>query len=214
MPHYLQESPLSELSRLSKIFSDAAAVPKQNGAPYSAAIPQRAEAVDPQPPRAPASPPITRPRYIQKDRDASPRYHQQPHSATLFFQSVAPTPPAPRVNAPRLHPVPPPRVIPRRSARIAAAAPRVDPHPPAPQVTTTQPPTGPAARTRSKNPDFCTVSQEAMFSFATLNLLNLSPARLDGRRFPLEMLNAVLNEETGEIMEYQQLMKSPNYRNL
>ena len=53
-----------------------------------------------------------------------------------------------------------------------------------------------------------------MFSFATLNLLNLSPARLDGRRFPLEMLNAVLNEEIGEIMEYRQLMKSPKYRNL
>ena len=38
MPHYLQGSPLSKLSRLSKIFSDAAAVPKQNGAPSSAAI--------------------------------------------------------------------------------------------------------------------------------------------------------------------------------
>ena len=50
--------------------------------------------------------------------------------------------------------------------------------------------------------------------FATCNLLNLSPARLAGRRFPLEMLNAVLNEETGEIMEYRQLMKSPKYRNL
>ena len=53
-----------------------------------------------------------------------------------------------------------------------------------------------------------------MFSFATLNLLNLSPARLAGRRVPLEMLNAVLNEETGEIMEYRQLMKSTKYRNL
>ena len=30
MPHYLQEYPFSELSRLSKIFSDAAAVPTQN----------------------------------------------------------------------------------------------------------------------------------------------------------------------------------------
>ena len=53
-----------------------------------------------------------------------------------------------------------------------------------------------------------------MFSFATLNLLNLSPASLAGHCFPLEMLNAVLNEETGETMEYQQLMKSPKYRNL
>ena len=30
MPHYLQESPFSELSLLSKIFSDAAAVPIHN----------------------------------------------------------------------------------------------------------------------------------------------------------------------------------------
>ena len=66
---------------------------------------------------------------------------------------------------------------------------------------TTQPPTGPAARTRSKNLDFRTVAQEAVFSFSTVNLLNLSPARLAGRRLPPEMLNAVLNEETGEIME-------------
>ena len=53
-----------------------------------------------------------------------------------------------------------------------------------------------------------------MFSFATLNLLNLSPASLAGRRFPLKMLNAVLNEETGEIMDYRQLMESPKYRKL
>ena len=53
-----------------------------------------------------------------------------------------------------------------------------------------------------------------MFSFATLNLLNLPPAILSGRRVPLEMLNAILNEETGEIMEYQHIMKSPQYMNL
>ena len=137
-----------------------------------------------------------------------------PITRCFFLRPVAPTPPAPRVNALHLHPVPPPRVVPRRSARLAAAAPRVAPHPQAPQVKTTQPPAGPTARTRSKNPNFRTVAQEAIFSFATLNLLNLSPASLSGRRFPLEMLNAVLNEETGEIMEYRQIMKSPNYRNL
>ena len=194
MPQYLQESPFSELSRLSKIFSDAAAVPKQNGAPFSAAIPEQAGAVNPQQPGLPASPPIPRTRYIQKELDASPRHHQQPHNVTLFLQPVAPTPPAPRVNAPRLHPVPPPRVLPRISARLAVAAPRVDPHQPAPQVTTTQHPTGPDARTRSKNTDFCTVAQEAIFLFATLNLLNLSHARLAGRCFPLKMLNSVLNK--------------------
>ena len=163
---------------------------------------------------APASPPIPRPRYIQKDLDTPPQHHQQPHNATVIVQPVALTPPSPCVNAPRLHPMPPPRMIPRISARLTAAAPRVAPHLPTPHVTTTQPPTGPATRTRSKNPDFRTVAQESMFSFATLNLLNLSPARLAGRRFPLKRLNAVLNEKTGEIVEYQQLMKSPKYRNL
>ena len=47
MTHYLQESPLSELSRLSKIFSDAADISKQKGAPSSAAIHEQAVAVDP-----------------------------------------------------------------------------------------------------------------------------------------------------------------------
>ena len=42
------------------------------------------------------------------------------------------------------------------------------------------------------------MAQEALISFATLNLLTLSPANLAGRRFPPEMLNAVLNEETGD----------------
>ena len=70
MPHYLQESPLYELSRLSKILSDAAAVPKQNRAPSSASIPEQEAAVEPQPPGAPDSPPILRPRYIQKYLDA------------------------------------------------------------------------------------------------------------------------------------------------
>ena len=58
IPHYLQEYLFSKLSRLSKIFSDAAAVPKQNGSPAKAAIPELAGAVDPQPPGSPPSPPI------------------------------------------------------------------------------------------------------------------------------------------------------------
>ena len=53
-----------------------------------------------------------------------------------------------------------------------------------------------------------------MISCATINQLNLSPASLAGRRLPLEIINAVLNKETGEIMEYRQIMKSPKYRNL
>ena len=55
MPYYLQESPFSELSRLSKIFSDAAAVPTQNRSTTKAANPELEMTVKPQPPRVPAS---------------------------------------------------------------------------------------------------------------------------------------------------------------
>jgi hypothetical protein len=53
-----------------------------------------------------------------------------------------------------------------------------------------------------------------MLSCAAINQMKLSPASLAGRRFSLEMINVVLNEETGEIMEYRQIINSPKYRNL
>ena len=53
-----------------------------------------------------------------------------------------------------------------------------------------------------------------MLLCATINKIILFPASLAGRRFPLEMINAVLNKEIGEIVEYRQMMKSPKYRNL
>ena len=42
----------------------------------------------------------------------------------------------------------------------------------------------------------------------------MSPHHLDSRRFPSDMLNAILDNDTGELMEYQYLMKKPKYRNL
>ena len=108
IPHYLQESPLSELSRLSKIFSDAAAVPKHSVEPSSAAVPEQEASVDPQPrrsprlashidrdgritaspnppPVAPTTPPIPWPTYIQNSLEAAPRRRQQIQEATLLF---------------------------------------------------------------------------------------------------------------------------------
>ena len=38
--------------------------------------------------------------------------------------------------------------------------------------------------------------------------------QLTSRRYPVEMINAVLNEETGELMEYRHIMKNPKYRQL
>ncbi len=67
---------------------------------------------------------------------------------------------------------------------------------------------------RSRNPNFRTVAQEAMLSCAAINQMNLSPESLVSCCFTLEIINAVLNKETGEIMEYRHIMKSPKYRNL
>ena len=53
-----------------------------------------------------------------------------------------------------------------------------------------------------------------MLSCATINQLRLSPKNLASRRFPVEMINAVLNEETGDLMEYRQVMKFPKYQKL
>ncbi len=65
-----------------------------------------------------------------------------------------------------------------------------------------------------RNPNFRMVVQEAILSCAAINQINLSLESLVSRCFPLEMINAVLNKETGEIMEYRHIMKSPKYRNL
>ena len=53
-----------------------------------------------------------------------------------------------------------------------------------------------------------------MLSCAAVNQIKMSPAKLASRRYPVEMINAVLNEETGELMEYRHIMKSPKYRSL
>ena len=44
--------------------------------------------------------------------------------------------------------------------------------------------------------------------------LKVTPRRLASRQFPIEMLNTVLDKDTGELTEYQTLTKNPKYRNL
>ena len=40
----------------------------------------------------------------------------------------------------------------------------------------------------------------------------MSPQHLASRCFPSDILNAVLDNDTGELMEYRHLMKNPKYR--
>ena len=41
--------------------------------------------------------------------------------------------------------------------------------------------------------------------------LKITPTNIDRRNFPIEMLNAVLYEETGELMEMRNLVNIPKY---
>ena len=53
-----------------------------------------------------------------------------------------------------------------------------------------------------------------MLLCATVAQMKLFPKQLASHRFPVEMINAVLNEETGKLMEYRHIMKNLKYRQL
>ena len=98
----------------------------------------------------------------------------------------------------------PPRVgPPRRSARLSELLRQ--------EEAKTLRDDGPSHRTRSHTR---TVSQEAMFTYTDIMQINMSPRKLAVWKFLIETINAVLNEEIGELMEYQQVMKNPKYHRL
>ena len=53
-----------------------------------------------------------------------------------------------------------------------------------------------------------------MFACAGSTFSCLSPLLLSNRKFPIEMISDVLDEDTCELMEYRGLMKNPKYRKL
>ena len=127
-----------------------------------------------------------------------------PRPRVLLSPSTSPKPPA----APRVHP-------PRRSPSLAAKAPRVE------TVTDNEneedteeqrrSANAPSHNTRSKNPNVHYIAQEEMLSCVDVAQFTLSPYTLASRRFPMEIINTVLDEEKVKLMEYRHLMKSPNY---
>ena len=66
-------------------------------------------------------------------------------------------------------------------------------------------------RTRSKT---FSATQEAMLSCCDVRQQSMSARALMSRRFPKEVLAAVLNEETGELVEYRHIIGNPKYREL
>ena len=116
-----------------------------------------------------------------------------------YFGSDLPTATPPRVQPPRRSPR-----LAEQSAKCAVTDEILR------EKATTQK-DGPAQGTRSRTRS---IAQEAMLTCANIVQLPMSPQNLAQRRYPSEMINAVLNQETGEMMEYRQVMKKPKYRTL
>ena len=66
-------------------------------------------------------------------------------------------------------------------------------------------------RTRRKK---ISTTQEAMLSCFNISQQSTSARSLMSRRFPKEVLAEVLNEETGDLMEYRHLIGNPKYHKL
>eukprot|EP00956_Cyclotella_meneghiniana_P036712 scaffold129408_cov92-Cyclotella_meneghiniana.AAC.1 len=70
--------------------------------------------------------------------------------------------------------------------------------------------------TRSQKRLQGSISTDALMSMLELSRPNLDAKKLATRKFPLEFLcefaNAVMDEDTGEMLEYRHLVKRPKYR--
>ena len=90
---------------------------------------------------------------------------------------------------------PPPRVPTHRAIPLV-------PHP---QPTTTPP----ALNTRSR---VHSLMYKAMLHILSTQHNSITASQATKRRYPTDMLHAVLNDETGELMEYRHLVSNPKYR--
>ena len=50
-----------------------------------------------------------------------------------------------------------------------------------------------------------------MLDYVNRAQLKVTPAQLARRKFPKEMLSAVLDDDTGELMEHRNIMKNTKY---
>ena len=72
----------------------------------------------------------------------------------------------------------------------------------------------PSHNTRSHTRQRSSNTQEATLAYVNRSQLTVTPANLEERKFPKEILSAVLDEDTGELTEYRKLMKNTKYHPL
>jgi hypothetical protein len=75
---------------------------------------------------------------------------------------------------------------------------------------------GPRYMTRNQKRIRGIIAMDVMLTVMQLTSPVLNPKRLASRKYPLEMLcefaNAVMDDETGDMLEYRQLIKRPKFR--
>jgi hypothetical protein len=99
--------------------------------------------------------------------------------------------------------------IPHPVPRLPLQPPRVPPQQtktPLPRVSA--PPSSPAYNTRSRAH---TITQETILHLLHKTRTPLTPRRAAPRQFPREALSAILDTDTGELLEYRHLIKNPKY---
>eukprot|EP00804_Cyclotella_cryptica_P019412 CCRYP_006613-RA/>CCRYP_006613-RA protein AED:0.27 eAED:0.27 QI:0/-1/0/1/-1/1/1/0/573 len=99
--------------------------------------------------------------------------------------------------------------IPHPVPRSSPQPPRVSPQQtrtPLPRVST--PPTSPAYNTCSRA---CTITQETILHLLHSTPTPLTPQRAATRQFPHDILSAILDTDTGELLKYRHLIKNPKY---
>eukprot|EP00804_Cyclotella_cryptica_P026876 CCRYP_017593-RA/>CCRYP_017593-RA protein AED:0.20 eAED:0.21 QI:0/0/0/1/1/1/3/0/940 len=100
-----------------------------------------------------------------------------------------------------------------------APPPRVQAHTPIPTACT-PPPTSPVVSDDEDSDDEVaplpsrtrSLTHETMLHILATRHIGITAAQATQRRYPTDMLHAVLNDETGELMEYRHLVANPKYR--
>ena len=145
---------------------------------------------------------------------------QQVHKDDTIFSPIEEEAQSPRVEieaaSPRVQVTPSGWLSRSHEAVVASSIPTItqdeeSPRSPSPRLKKEAPSsTAPVHNTRSRT--VRTLTQEAMLSSIEITGVNLQAQTLASRKYPRHMLNAVLNEETGELMEYRHLLVHPKYR--
>ena len=229
MPQQLQQSSIQALADLQDVFSRAAN--KYNDDPTMHHIPGANIPTAPRrphlenqlesPPGTTATPPRVHssarfprvPNDIIHSRISSPRMHNAPSPPVVPTRLQFDHRDFPQPNPPeKLSPTKP-----CRSQRIAdigiGKKPTSQFSPPAPATTSD----APAHNTRSRT-QVRTITQEAILAcittYSDITHQHITARNASRRKFPRNMLNAVLDMTTGELLEMRHLLVNPKYKEL